>query len=714
VLGAWFVRSHSRRRAVVALAVLLGLCAPSPMVGPARAADPVLVGAGDIASCTSSNDEATAALLDGIEGTVFTLGDNAYEKGTAAEFANCYGPTWGRHKARTRPSVGNHEYYTAGASGYFGYFGDAAGPRDRGWYSYDTGGWHVVVLNDNCDEIGGCGAGSPQEQWLRADLAANTAPCTVAYFSSPRFSSGTKHGNNPDMQPFWQALYDDGAELVMGGDEHHYERFAPQTPVGAADPSFGIRHFTVGTGGRSFYSFGTVRPNSEVRNSTTHGVLKLTLHPGSYDWEFVPVAGKTFTDRGTGSCHGAPSGGTPPSTRTVSFGAAADAHVAGASPTANFGTAGTLLVDGSPVYESYLRFSPSGLTGTVVGAKLRLFATDGSGNGPEAYATGNEWVETGGGGLTFENRPGRGALLDDKDSVAANTFVDFDVTPLVRGNGDVSFNLVPDATDGTDFNSREAGGNRPLLMVTTTVAPGPDTTPPQTTITSRPADVVNTGAVSYSFTADEPASTFTCTLDGVTAACTSPQSYTGLADGPHEFRVAARDGAGNEDESPATDTFTVDTTAPVTTVFGPEADARVEAGAPDSNRGTDTRLRADGSPREESYLRFPVAGISGPVRSAKLRLFVVDGTVNGPEIYRTTNAWTETGITYNNRPSRSGAFLDDKGSVASNTFVEFDVTPFVTGNGTFSFALVADSGDALRANAREASGNRPQLVITTG
>jgi acid phosphatase type 7 len=269
----------------------------------ARAAgDPVLVGAGDIAGCDTTGDEQTAKLLDNISGTVFTLGDNVYNSGTAAQFANCYGPSWGRHKARTKPSVGNHEYLTSGASGYFGYFGSAAGDPKKGYYSYDKGSWHIVVLNSNCSPVGGCAAGSAQERWLRADLANHPNKCTLAYFHAPLYSSG-EHGSSAYVRPFWNALYQANADVVLSGHDHDYERFAPQDANGVADPERGIREFVVGTGGKSHYPFGTIRPNSQVRNANTYGVLKLTLHAGSYEWKFVPVAGKTFTDSGTTGCH---------------------------------------------------------------------------------------------------------------------------------------------------------------------------------------------------------------------------------------------------------------------------------------------------------------------------------------------------------------------------------------------------------------------------
>jgi hypothetical protein len=260
--------------------------------------DPVLVGAGDIASGSSQDDEATAKLLDGISGTVFTVGDNAYDSGTAAEFANYYEPTWGRHKARTKPTPGNHEYYTSGASAYFDYFGAAAGERDKGYYSYDVGEWHIVALNSNIARD----AASTQVSWLKNDLAANTDKCEVAYMHHPRFSSG-EHGSDSSMQPIWEALYAAGVDAVLAGHDHNYERFAQQTPSGALDTTNGIREFVVGTGGKEIRSFGTIKPNSEVRNADTSGVLKLTLHPSSYEWNFVPVAGQTFTDSGTTSCH---------------------------------------------------------------------------------------------------------------------------------------------------------------------------------------------------------------------------------------------------------------------------------------------------------------------------------------------------------------------------------------------------------------------------
>ena len=282
-------------------ALITGSFGSSVITPGASHLSPVFVGAGDIASCYDDNDEATARLLDEIDGTVFTLGDNAYDHGTSAEFTSCYAPTWGRHLTRTRPTPGNHDYVTPYASAYFAYFGDRAGDPTQGYYSYDLGEWHIIALNTNCGEISGCGEGSTQLAWLRADLAAHPAPCTLAYGHHPRFSSGGHDDAN--LTSMWEVLHDGGVDVVLSGHDHTYERFAPQDAAGALDTVSGIRQFVVGTGGARHYAFDTLRPNSEVRNSDTFGVLMLTLQPARYEWTFVPTAGADFADHGSTTCH---------------------------------------------------------------------------------------------------------------------------------------------------------------------------------------------------------------------------------------------------------------------------------------------------------------------------------------------------------------------------------------------------------------------------
>jgi hypothetical protein len=241
-------------------------------------------------------------LVAGRYAAVLTLGDNQYESGSLGDYRVAYHPTWGRVKASTYPVPGNHEYGTRGASGYFAYFGSRAGPPTRGYYSFDVGSWHLIALNSNCGTIGGCDENSPQGRWLRDDLAAHRNTCTLAYWHHPRFSSGP-HGNDERFAGFWRLLYTAGADVVLAGHDHLYERFAHQSPNARADATRGIRQFTVGTGGRSHYAARNIRPNSEVRNSGTFGVLALTLHPSGYDWRFVPEQGKTFADSGSGVCH---------------------------------------------------------------------------------------------------------------------------------------------------------------------------------------------------------------------------------------------------------------------------------------------------------------------------------------------------------------------------------------------------------------------------
>jgi PKD repeat protein len=303
------------------LSTLSAACAPDSF-GPdatinlanAVAAPAVLIGAGDIASCERIDDELTADIVDSLllvhpNATVFTAGDNVYPDGTPQEYTDCYEPSWGRFKDRTWATLGNHEYGLGNADASFDYFGARLGPRDLGYYSVDVGSWHLVMLNTGSRSNVPVDAGSAQEQWLRADLAATTQACVMAVIHDPRFyscgSSGCSH-EKTWVKPFWDALYEFNADVVVSGDRHHYERFALQDPDGNLDPISGIRLFIVGTGGRSV---GTPtefpHPNVEVVNDeSANGVMKFTLHDNSYDWEFVHEPGKSFTDSGTGTCVG--------------------------------------------------------------------------------------------------------------------------------------------------------------------------------------------------------------------------------------------------------------------------------------------------------------------------------------------------------------------------------------------------------------------------
>jgi hypothetical protein len=279
-------------------AALLLSCREAKRAAEGPPAHTSIVTAGDIASCWWRSDEATARLLDHIGGIVVTLGDNVYQDGSAAQYARCYTPTWGRHRARTRPAVGNHDDRTAAADPYYDYFGAAAGPRGKGWYGFDVDGWHIVVLNSETE----IGEGSEQLAWLKQELQTHPARCTLAAAHRPRFSSG-KHGDSRSMEAAFRVLYDAGADVLVSGHDHVYERFAPQDPDARPDSARGIRQFVVGTGGAPFYSFrGQLAPNSQVHQNTVHGVLRLVFQHDSYDWEFVGVD-NAFSDHGHGRCH---------------------------------------------------------------------------------------------------------------------------------------------------------------------------------------------------------------------------------------------------------------------------------------------------------------------------------------------------------------------------------------------------------------------------
>jgi hypothetical protein len=265
----------------------------------------VLLAAGDIAECDERGDEATARILSEFpNATIAPLGDLAYQEGTRAQFEECYEPSWGKFRERTRPATGNHDHSTTNAQGYWGYFGSRGGPYDKYYYSYDLGAWHVVVLNSDCWRIEGCELGDPQIQWLRDDLNQSPALCTLAYWHRPPFSSG-RYGDARDtgrVRPLWQAAYEEGVDLVLTAHEHSYERFAPMNAEGERDDG-GMRLIVAGTGGGNLREFANdPLPTTEERNDNTWGVLKLTLRPTEYDWEFLPVQGRTFTDSGSGSC----------------------------------------------------------------------------------------------------------------------------------------------------------------------------------------------------------------------------------------------------------------------------------------------------------------------------------------------------------------------------------------------------------------------------
>jgi hypothetical protein len=544
------------RTIVIALAVASAAVA-SPAAASAQTS--VLLAAGDVASCTTDGDELTAEILDVNPGTIAAIGDLSQTDGSLASFVECYEPTWGRHKARTRPAPGNHDYRTAGAAPYFSYFGALAGPPGLGYYSYDLGDWHIVSLNSNCAFVS-CAEGSAQEQWLRADLAAHPAACTLAYWHHPRFSSG-RRTQLEDMVPFWDALYEAGAEIVLSGHDHIYERFAPQTPAGDASPASGIREFIVGTGGFSHSGIQPVPlPMSEVRENDTFGVLKLTLGPAKYSWRFLPVPGGTLADSGAGTCHAPQADTTRPSV---------DLRYPGRGMVVR--GVQTVVVDA--------------FDGTALPARVDLLvgqtlvATDTT--RPYAF----QWDTTGipDGVRTLRARSVDAAGNSRTDSRPVVIDNSLPTTTIVKGPKGVVrtnrpafyFESEPGSTFACSLNgdpyepcskpavySGLASGRQVFKVRATDPAGNVEPTPkqrrwridriaPETRLVLKRAATVRPGAARFAFTANE-AATFRCSLDGTPwIACASPVRYTALGLGRHSFSVRAVDALGNVDSTPA-------------------------------------------------------------------------------------------------------------------------------------------------------------------
>jgi hypothetical protein len=481
-----------------------GLVSPNPPV--------IFTGAGDISSCSNSGDEATAKLLDAIpEGLVYNLGDDAYNSGTTSEFA-CYNATWGRHKARTKPSPGNHEYNTSGAKGYYTYFGAAAGDPTKGYYSFDYGAWHIISLNSNISRS----VGSAQDTWLAADLAAHPNQCKLAYWHHPLYSSSGSSGGATlsSMRPFWDRLYAAHADLVLNGHRHFYDRMAPMKPDGSRDLANGIRTIIAGMGGIGGGSVSGAFPTSEVRNGDTFGVLKLYLYEDSYAWKFIPVAGKTFTDSGSTACHSSGGGGGPvvsPTNSTVgaaptSFTAGSgsstitvtardgnNATMAGASVTLSSSGTGNTLTPSSGTTNSSGVFT-STLTSTVAEVKDVSASINGVAINQHASVTVNPSgpavspsLSTVGASPTSFTAGGSSTVTITVKDGSGNPLSGISVTLSATGSGNTF--TQPAATNGSGvttgtFSSTGAGSH-----TVTAVAGG-------VTLTQQPVVTVTAGAIS--------------------------------------------------------------------------------------------------------------------------------------------------------------------------------------------------------------------------
>ena len=644
----------------------------SPAQAAASASDPVVAAAGDIAcdplnsnfkggagSSASCHQKAVSDLLVGGDlAAVLVLGDNQYYCGSYSAFQQSYDKSWGRVKAITMPSVGNHEYITdpaadrtgcdqsnAGAAGYYRYFGAAAGDPGRGYYSYDVGTWHLIVLNSACGGAGGCGPTTPQGQWLRADLAAHKNFCTMAYWHVPLYSSGGRASST--YKTFWDALYAADADLVLAGHDHTYERFAPQTPAGVKDTARGLREFVVGTGGANHTSFTSVQPNSEVRNSDTFGVLRLTLHPTSYDWRFAPEAGKTFTDSGTTACHGVQNDSTPPTAPT------------------NLSASTTATAPG----RVSLTWTAATDTGGVAGYRVLR-------NGTQV------------------------------GQVTTTGFVDDTAVPATS----YSYTVVAYDTAGN------VGPPSTAADVTT-----PQDTSAPTVPTGLKATAAGPDRVDLTWTAsqdDTRVAGYDVLRGGVVVGSTGTTSYSDLGVSPsttYSYTVRARDESGNvsAESTPAPPVTTP--AQPSLLTFRAVDDTYVRSDMPTATFGSQPTLQVDGSPQKNVLMRFSVSGLAGrQVSSAILRLSATNGSPSAGSLFRTDGrTWNEGTVTWNTQPGASGTAVATLGKVVAGTTYAIDLSSLVTQDGTYDLRLTSSNSDGADFTSDEApSGSAPSLEVT--
>jgi fibronectin type 3 domain-containing protein len=658
-----------------------------------------------------------------------TVGDNVYPSSGPPDpnFATTYSDFDQRFFKPFGPTVKDQAFFPA--NGNKEYYGDGqwwdAFPMhgsNHSWYSYDWGDAHILVLDTEVPYS----PGTEQYAFAEVDLAANqNAKWRIVVTHGPPYSS-TSAGSSSDgvrthLVPLFQAR---NVHLVASGNSHNYERTYPLID---GDPvtTGGVTYLVTGAGGNGRNTFQMAQPAySAFRQDAFYQYTKVTVSPTE-----LLVEGRR-SDTGvvfdsTTITHGGGSGGG-----TTTLSALADARVEQANPTTNYGTSSTLGADQDSIaqVESYLKFNPSLVTGTVTNAKLRLWTTTGSTsattNGPAVYGVSTDWAE---GTITWNNKPGRAATATaNSGALAVDSLVEYDVTDLVK-NATYNFSLVPDSTDGTSFNSRSnsATTKRPQLVVMTSSGSGDDTTPP-TAPTGLSATAVSSSQVDldWNASADDVGVTGYDVYRGTTlintVTGTSTSDTTVAAGTTYSYTVKAKDAAGNV--SPASDPATVTTPGggSVTTTLNALADARVEQANPTTNYGTSSTLAADQSStaQVESYLKFDETVVTGTVTSAKLRLWTTTGstsaTTNGPAVYGVSTDWAEGMITWDNKPGRAATATDNAGALAIDSMVEYDVTNLVA-NGTYNFSLVPDSTDGTSFNSRSnaATTKRPQLVVTT-
>jgi fibronectin type 3 domain-containing protein len=676
-------------RIVVSALVIGGLFAVSSRsaVGSAATGDPVVAVGGDIAcapgkapTATSCQQGKTGALLRSINPDyVLPLGDSQYDSGTSSEYAGSYDVTgWGTSKAASRPAAGNHEYRSTGATDYYRYFGSNAGDPAKGYYSWDVNGpnnsfrWHLIALNSECAVLGGgsisagCGAGSTQEAWLRSDLAANKNVCTLAYWHRPRFSSSSTTPSSTTYTAFWNDLYNAGADIVLNGHAHDYERFDPQTGAGAADPN-GLREFIVGTGGDNFQGMGPPLANSIVRNASAFGVMNLTLHANTYDWQFVAASGYTLSDSGSATCHAAPARDVkPPSAPTNVSGSAASPNQVNLSWTASSDDVG---VTNYKIYRG------------ANGATPALLAT------------------------TTTNT----ASYTDT-SVSASTTYTYQVQ-AIDAAGNVSAMSVPVATVTTPSSADATPPSAPSLLKAESVSYNEI----NLGWAGSTDETGGTGVSGYRVFRQGPGDTsytLLATTSSTGAGSTSYIDTTVKPSSSYSYYVTAFDGANNV--SGPSNTIAVATPAgpsSQTYTFTAAGDATITQASPTTTGGTTSPLIVDNSPVDDALIKFNVATTNcDTLTSAKLTLTNnSDGSVKGGDFY-TTGPFNETTVSWSNAPTR-GALLNSLGAVASNATVSVDVTQGTPLNGETDFRVGTASSDGVHYFSREGTGAKPTLTV---
>jgi fibronectin type 3 domain-containing protein len=646
--------------------------------------DPVIAVGGDIACPPGKTVDAshcgqgrTGAVVTAMDPDyVIPLGDSQYDTGSPAEYAGSYDPTgWGAAKAISRPAAGNHEYRTSGATGYYGYFGTNAGDPQKGYYSWDVpvpnaAPWHMIALNSECTVLGGgsisagCGATSSQDAWLESDLAAHKSQCTIAYWHRPRFSSSTTTPSSTTYNAFWNDLYAAGADLVLNGHAHDYERFAPQTSAGVLDPK-GITEFIVGTGGEDFQTLGPGIANSAVSSASAFGALKLTLHASSYDYEFVPAAGYTLSDAASDiPCHNAPATDTTPPTAATNLSATAStANQVNLSWTAATDNVG---VKNYNIYRGSGGATPTLLQTTTTNATT---FTDTTVSASTAYT------------YQVEAQDAVGKVGPLSNAATVTTPGTTDTTPPTAPSGL--------AAEEVFWNEIDLGWNG-----------------------STDAGTGVSGYKVYRKGPGEAAFTLLATQPGTGAGHNSYLDTTVKPSSAYQYFVTAFDGASLE--SGASNTVSTSTPSGPTSKsfsFLTTADATIQQANLTATGGSLTTVTADNSPVNDAMLKFNVATPGcETLTSAQLSLTDSDASAKGGDFYTTGSDWTEAAVSWGNAPTR-GALLNSLGAVTAGATVSVDVTGGVSLNGQANFRIGTTSSDSVKYFSREGAGAKPTLTV---